>query len=70
MSSVPESFRCDSCDKNRVDDVNHWLSAIVNEKGIRFAPGVIRGKKHYCGLTCATKAFMNWFYESIKPKPE
>jgi hypothetical protein len=62
MSALPESYRCDGCGKSRENDANHWVSAFVSKKGIRFVNGIQAKARHYCGLTCALKALQDWFF--------
>jgi hypothetical protein len=67
MSVSPESYRCDAagCGKTRKNDANHWVSAIITKKSVRFVEGIRKKALHYCGLTCAMKGLQDWFFTLV-----
>ena len=59
MSKV-NTFRCDWCDKLRVNDVNRWWTIQPAVAGIGLMPFNEQEGDHYCGEECAQAAIQRW----------
>lgn len=64
MSELADN-KCDVCGARRSEDINHWVTVLVDADGIQFIPGIIEGEAHLCGAACAVKRLSSWAHDLV-----
>lgn len=64
MSEI-DDVKCDICGVRRSQDVNHWLTVLVDADGIQFLPGILPNEAHLCGAACAVKRLSSWAHDLV-----